>query len=112
MQTKKKAPKTINTTTQKKKVVRKTRAKKPTANQSPEVEKALAAIKEEAARLKEENTRLAERYGKMLEQSTNIRLKANAMLGQILKALYIMGIGPEEIQAKSQQMFRKKVDAD
>jgi len=94
------------------KAPRKPRATKPKAIRSPEVEKELAALKEETAKLREENAKFAEQYGKMLETSTNIKLKANAMLGQILKALYIMGIGPDEIQTKCQQMFCKKVVAD
>ena len=79
---------------------------------SIEVEKELAALKEETASLQAENARLVEQYGQMLEESTNIKFKANAMLGQILKALYIMGIGPDDILAKCQQMFMKKVVAD
>ncbi|MBO6031871.1 MAG: hypothetical protein J6Q22_10560 [Prevotella sp.] len=82
------------------------------ANRSLEVEKELAALKEETASLQAENARLVEQYGQMLEVSTNIKFKANAMLGQILKALYIMGIGPDDILAKCQQMFMKKVVAD
>ena len=94
------------------KALKKPNKVKPKAIRSPEVEKELSALKEETARLREENAKFAEQYGKMLETSTNIRIKANAMLGQILKALYIIGIGPDDIQAKCQQMFRKKVVAD
>lgn len=106
---KKTSSKTLET---KLKAPRKPRTTKPKVIRSPEVEKELAALKEETAILHEENAKLAEQYGKMLETSTNIKFRANAMLGQILKALYIMGIGPDEIQAKCQQMFRKKVVAD
>ena len=88
------------------------KGKKEKAIRSIELEKELSALKEETASLQAENARLAEQYGQMLEVSTNIKFKANAMLGQILKALYIMGIGPDDILAKCQQMFMTKVVAD
>ena len=94
------------------KALNKPRATKQKTIRSLNVEKELAALKEETEKLREENLRLTEQFGKMLEEHTNIKLKANAMLGQILKGLYILGIGPDEIQAKCQQMFRKKVVAD
>ncbi len=100
------------TTEQKPKAARKPRTAKPKAIRPPELEKELAALKEETARLQEENAKFAEQYGKMLETSANIKFKANAMLGQVLKGLYLLGIGPDEIVAKCNQMFRKKVVAD
>ena len=92
-------------------------AKKPTkaktkAVRSPDLAKELDALKEETARLRAENAKFMEQYGKMMEGNANFRIKANAMLGQILKGLYLLGFGPEDIQAKCQQMFRKKVVAD
>ena len=91
---------------------RKPMATKPKTVRSPELEKELAALKDETARLKADNAQFMEKYGKMMEENANFRLKANAMLGQVLKGLYLIGFGPEDIQAKCQQMFRKKVVAD
>jgi hypothetical protein len=104
-------PKTVKTKQADKLKVSDTNATNGKAR-SIELEKELAALKEETASLQAENARIVEKYGQMLEVSTNIKFKANAMLGQILKALYIMGIGPDDILAKCQQMFRKKVVAD
>ena len=107
--TKKTSTKTAET---KPRATRKPRATKPKTVRLPEVEKELAALKEETARLKADNARFMEQYGKMMEENANFRIKANAMLGQILKGLYLLGFGPEDILAKCQQMFRKKVVAD
>lgn len=79
---------------------------------SPEIEQELESLKKTVVELQKENVRIAELYGKMHETSTNLRIKANAMLGQILKGLYLMGITPDDIVAKCNQMFRKKVVAD
>lgn len=94
------------------KTTKKPRATKPKAIRSAEAEKEIAALKEETEKLRAENLRMAEQFGKMLEENANFRLKANAMLGQVLKGLYLIGIAPDDIQAKCQQMFRKKVIAD
>lgn len=51
-------------------------------------------------------------YGTLLEAMTNLRLKIDVMLGQFLKGLYVIGITPDDIVQKCQQMFRKKVSAD
>lgn len=51
-------------------------------------------------------------YGTLLESMTNLRIKIDVMLGQFLKGLYVIGITPDMIMAKCQQMFRKKVVAD
>lgn len=51
-------------------------------------------------------------YGKMVETVTNLRIKIDVMLGQIIKGLYIVGITPDMIIGKCQQMFNKKVIAD
>ena len=51
-------------------------------------------------------------YGTLLELMTNLRLKIDVMLGQFLKGLYVIGITPDDIVQKCQQMFRKKVSAD
>lgn len=51
-------------------------------------------------------------YGTLLELMTNLRIKIDVMLGQFLKGLYVIGITPDMIMAKCQQMFRKKVVAD
>lgn len=91
---------------------RKPRATKPKVVRSHGIEQELESLKKTVVELQEENVRLAEQYGKMLETSTNLRIKANAMLGQILKGLYLMGITPDDIVVKCNQMFRKKVVAD
>lgn len=91
---------------------RKPRTIKNKAVRSPGIEQELESLKKTVVELQEENVRLAEQYGKMLETSTNLRIKANAMLGQILKGLYLMGITPDDIVVKCNQMFRKKVVAD
>ena len=51
-------------------------------------------------------------YGTLLEAMNNLRLKIDVMLGQFLKGLYVIGITPDDIVQKCQQMFRKKVSAD
>lgn len=94
------------------KAPRKPRTTKPKTIRSPEVEKELAALKDETARLKADNAQFMEKFGKMVEENANFRIKANAMLGQILKGLYLIGFGPDDIMAKCQQMFRKNVVAD
>lgn len=101
-----------NASEPKPRTTRKPRETKPKAVRSTEIEKELEALKKSTAELHEENVRMAEQYGKLLEFSTNMKIKANAMLGQVLKGLYLLGIGPDEIIAKCNQMFRKKVVAD
>ena len=91
---------------------RKTRATKNKSVRSPEIEQELETLKKRFSELQEGNVRLSEQYGKMLETVTNLRIKTNAMLGQILKGLYLIGITPDDIVAKCNQMFRKKVVAD
>lgn len=51
-------------------------------------------------------------YGKMLEQYTNMNLKIDTMLGQILKGLFVVGIDPEVLTKKCGQMFQRKIQAD
>jgi len=78
----------------------------------PRLEAEIKSLKEETAALHEENRKEAERLGKLLEENANFRIKADAMLGQLLKGLYILGITPDYIQSKCSQMFRKAVSAD
>ena len=85
---------------------------KKVSSQKTKPNREVTALKRKVGRLQKENMHLAEQIGKCLEETTNIRIKADVMLGQILKALYIMGIGPDEILAKCQQMFMKKVVAE
>ena len=91
---------------------KKPRATNPKEKRTPEAEALLKSLNEETAALRKENTEAAERIGKLLEENMNFRIKADAMLGQILKGLYLMGIDPDVIQRKCQQMFRKAVSAD
>lgn len=72
----------------------------------------VASLKKKIAELEEQNAKALYNYGKMLEQTANMQLKLNAMLGQMLQALFIVGIGPDELNAKCAQMFRRKVEAD
>ena len=51
-------------------------------------------------------------YGKLLEQYTNMNIKINTMLGQIIKGLFILGIDPDILMQKCNQMFTKKIKAD
>ena len=90
----------------------KPRATKPKEKRAPEAEALLKSLTEETAALRKKNNDAAEKIGKLLEENANFRMKADAMLGQILKGLYLMGIDPDVIQRKCQQMFRKKVVAD
>lgn len=76
------------------------------------LERELDAIKEECAKLHEENLKDGKKIGTIMAENAQFRLQADAMLGQILKGLYLLGFGPEDIQAKCQQMFMKKVVAD
>ena len=46
-------------------------------------------------------------YGELVASSTNIKMKLDILLGQILKGLYVMGITPEDILKKCSQMFEK-----
>ena len=95
----------------KKTTTAKTEKEKPTKTPAKKRESA-AALKKRIAELEEQIKQAAEEQGKMLELFTNTRIKLNAMLGQMLKALFIVGIGPDELMAKCQQMFRKNVVAD
>lgn len=67
----------------------------------------LDALKKETESLKAENLAAMEKYGKLLEVNTSLYLKSDVMLGQIIKALYIMGITPDMIVRKCSEMFQK-----
>ncbi len=91
-----------------------TRAKSAVASsrKKKEAGEAPAAANECIANLQKRlNDALAD-YGTLLEAMTNLRLKIDVMLGQFLKGLYVIGITPDDIVQKCQQMFRKKVSAD
>ena len=67
----------------------------------------IEALMHETERLKAENLAAMEKYGKLLEVNTSLYLKSDVMLGQIIKALYIMGITPDMIVRKCSEMFQK-----
>jgi hypothetical protein len=46
-------------------------------------------------------------YGELVASSSNMKMKLDILLGQILKGLYFMGITPEDILKKCSQMFDK-----
>ena len=71
-----------------------------------------AAFQKRIAELEERVKAISEEKGKLLEILTNLRLKQDAMLGQILKGLYLVGIDPDVISRKCSQMFSKRVVAD
>lgn len=72
----------------------------------------LADLKKRIEDLEAQKTDALTKYGKMLEVNGNMQLKLDAMLGQMLQALFIVGIGPDELMLKCSQMFRKKVVED
>ena len=94
---------------------RKTIVKKPSKRSSAKKAikgtEGVAALEKRIAELESQTAKTNEAYGEMLAACTNFAIQKDAMLGQILKALYIIGIGPDQIQAKCQQMFQKKVRA-
>ena len=100
---------------------KKTSAKKTTTEKTGKVKlpktpakkrESTAALQKRIAELEEQIRQSAEQFGKMVELMTNIRIQQDAMLGQILKGLYFIGIDPDRIMRKCQQMFTKKVVAD
>ena len=101
MPTKKETQKKTRTHT-----VRKTNApvKKGTKTNSRET---LVELKKKISEIEDQMRSSTEEYGKLLEYVSNNRIKLDVMLGQIIKALFIVGIGPEEIARKCSQMFSK-----
>ena len=71
-----------------------------------------ASLLNKIAQLDEQVNASADEQGKLIEALTNNRIKLDAMLGQILKGLYLVGIDPDMIMKKCQQMFQKMVVAD
>ena len=65
-------------------------------------------IQRRVVALENSSHELATKYGKSIEELTNIRYKIDLMLGEILKGLYIIGISPDDIVRKLNQMFEKK----
>lgn len=80
---------------------------KPNTTQRSKYKAELDALKKETESLKAENLAAMEKYGKLLEVNTSLYLKSDVMLGQIIKALYIMGITPDMIVRKCSEMFQK-----
>lgn len=58
------------------------------------------------AALQAQLTEALNKYGELLAQTTNFRLRREKMLGQILVGLYAMGIGPNEIMEMCKKVFR------
>ena len=86
---------------------------KPRAVKSPAKKReTMADLKKKIAELEESNSQAIESYGKLKADFYNMQLKHDAMLGLMLRALFVIGIGPDELMAKCSQMFRKKVVAD
>ena len=46
-----------------------------------------------------------EKYGKLLEEQINSNRLKDKALGQFLMGLYLLGLGPDKVLAKCQQMF-------
>ena len=91
----------------------KTKTAKPKTAKSPAKKRVTTVdLEKRIAELENQKNDALTKYGSMLEATSNMQLKLDAMLGQMLKALFIVGIGPDELMAKCQQMFRKNVVAD
>lgn len=103
-------PKTPKTTKSEKRTAKPKTAKPKVRSTVLQTE--LDSLRKETAALRESLKESAEKMGKLLEENANFRIKADAMLGQILKGLYLIGIDPDTIQRKCAQMFRKAVSAD
>ena len=86
--------------------------KKNTATKTTKKHETTADLKKRIAELESQLNTALEDHGNLLSATANITKKLDVMLGQMLKALFIVGIGPDELMAKCQQMFRKKVVAD
>lgn len=87
-------------------------AKKTTSTKTVKKRETTADLKKRIVELESQLNKILEDHGNLLSASANITKKLDVMLGQMLKALFIVGIGPDELMAKCQQMFRKKVVAD
>lgn len=85
---------------------------KKVAKASAKKRDSTAAFQKRIAELEEQVKAISEEKGKLLEIFTNLRIKQDAMLGQILKGLYLVGIDPDVIGRKCSQMFSKRVVAD
>lgn len=86
--------------------------KKTTSTKTVKKRETTADLKKRIADLEGQLNKALTDYGNLLSETANITQKIDVMLGQMLKALFIVGIGPDELMAKCQQMFRKKVVAD
>lgn len=86
--------------------------KKTTSTKTVKKRETTADLKKRIAELESQLNKSLEDHGKFLAATANITKKLDVMLGQMLKALFIVGIGPDELMAKCQQMFQKKVVAD
>lgn len=94
--------KTEATANKKRTTTKKTATKKPTAKVKPKTtKKAVANLTLDAA-----FEEVSNQYGEMLSALTNTKIKLDVMLGQILKGLYIVGITPDKIIKKCEQMFQ------
>ena len=86
--------------------------KKTAATKSAKKRESTASLKKRIAELEAQRDNALNDYGNAVAANANLSIQLDAMLGQILKALFIVGIGPDELMAKCQQIFRKKVVAD
>jgi hypothetical protein len=86
--------------------------KKTTSTKTVKKRETTADLKKKIAELENRLNKTLEEHGNLLSATANITQKLDVMLGQMLKALFIVGIGPDELMAKCQQMFRKNVVAD
>ncbi len=67
----------------------------------------IGELKKTVSQLEDQLKTSTEAYGKVLEELSNYRIKLDVMLGQMLKALFIIGIGPDELSRKCSQMFSR-----
>lgn len=86
--------------------------KKTTSTKAVKKRETTAELRKRIAELEAQRDAALNDFGHALESNSNMTIKLDAMLGQLLKALFIVGIGPDELMAKCQQMFQKKVVAD
>ena len=103
MAAKTKQTKTVKTKTPVAQQTNKTPAKK---------RESVAELKKQIENLKNQLNKTTEDYGNMLAAWVNMKVKMDTMLGEVLKGLFAIGIGPDELKAKCGQMFVKKVKAD
>ena len=88
------------------------RATKPKAVAKVTDAETIEALKKQIEVLQNQLNETLTAYGKMHATMLNFNSRADAMLGMILKGLFEIGIGPDELARKCSQIFRKKIQAD